>query len=273
MSHYSTVKTAIEHIVERKLEAVSLSEIAQSLGVSGGYLQKIFTEWAGISPKQFSRYLSLEYSKNILRESKNTVHAAIRSGLSGGGRLHDLFVDIEAMTPGEYQNHGENLTIFYSVFDTKFGSCLVASTKRGICTILFCDTAEEGIAELRQRWKKSALVQRVESSHRSIQRYFSGLSPKSKIKLHLRGTNFQIKVWEALLSIPEGNILSYGDVAELVGERRLSRAVGNVIGDNPVGYIIPCHRVLKSTGEISGYRWGVNRKRTMLCYEAIRKNR
>mgnify|MGYP001608754696 FL=1 len=271
MDHYTSIKAVVEHIVENKLSSRSLDEIAESMQMSPGHLQKLFTKWVGISPKQFGRYLSLEYAKELLRENQNSMQASIRSGLSSGGRLHDLFVDIEAMTPGQYQNQGENLTIRYSAFETKFGSCLVASTDRGICNILFFE--EDGVRELRARWPKANLIEETQPSHEQVRNYFSNIAPESKIKLHLAGTNFQIKVWEALLSIPEGNISTYGEIAKQLGHPDMSRAVGTAIGDNPVGYIIPCHRVLKSTGEISGYRWGVPRKRVMLAYEAMQRDK
>src|SRR3989344_6257053 len=153
MDHYASIKNVVEHIVDNKLSSRSLDEIAASMGMSPGHLQKLFTKWVGISPKQFGRYLSLEYAKELLRQNQNSMQATIRSGLSSGSRLHDLFVDIEAMTQGEYQNHGESLTIRYSTFDTKFGSCLVASTDRGVCNILFFE--EDGVCELRTRWPKA----------------------------------------------------------------------------------------------------------------------
>lgn len=271
-NYYTSIKEVIEHIVENKLDQKSLDELAVSLRVSKGHLQKIFTEWVGITPKQFGRYLSLQYAKDLLAENKSTIETTVKSGLSSGGRLYDLFVDIEAMTPGEYQNKGGNLVIRYSTFDTRFGLCLVASTPRGICNILFADTKEEALADLKSRFPNAKLMHVPEPSHKEIQSYLAGIAPKSKIKLHLYGTNLQLKVWEALLSIPEGKLATYGDIAKKIGDKNLSRAVGGAVGDNPIGYLIPCHRVLKSTGEISGYRWGVERKRAMLGYEAIRRN-
>ena len=273
MNHYVTIKNVIEHLVKNKKKSETLEELSQALHVSSGHLQKVFTAWVGITPKQFTRYLSLDYAKDLLLQNKNMIETSVRSGLSGGGRLHDLFVAIEAMTPGEYQNQGENLVIRYSTFETKFGSCLVASTERGICNIFFFDEKEKAVEDLRSRWPKANILHKAEQFHAEVKNYFLGLDPKSKIKLHLRGTNFQIKVWEALLSIPEGKITSYGSIAQHVGTPKCSRAVGAAIGDNPVGYIIPCHRVLKSTGEISGYRWGVERKRAMLLYEALRNTK
>jgi AraC family transcriptional regulator of adaptative response/methylated-DNA-[protein]-cysteine methyltransferase len=275
-NNYEAMRGLIEHIVKNKLNSQSLEELAVSFGVSSGHLQKMFTEWVGVTPKQFGRYMSLQYAKDLLAENKNTTEATVKSGLSSSGRLYDLFVDIEAMTPGEYQNQGKNLTIHYSVFDTQFGLCLVASTARGVCNVLFLDTEKQAVAELKSRWPKAKLVASPQKSrhkfHGEIENYLKGITPKSKIKLHLHGTNFQLKVWEALLSIPEGRISTYGDIAAKIGDKKSSRAVGAAVGDNPIGYLIPCHRVLKSTGEISGYHWGVDRKRAMLGYEAVRRN-
>jgi AraC family transcriptional regulator of adaptative response/methylated-DNA-[protein]-cysteine methyltransferase len=268
---YEAVKSVIEHIVSHKLDSHPLEELAASLGVSSGHLQKVFTAWAGITPKQFGRYLSLQYAKDLLAENKSTLQASVETGLSSPGRLHDLFVDIEAMTPGDYQDGGADLVIEYSIFGTRFGLCLVASTPRGVCNILFADTEEELVSDLASRWPNATLVRERTVFHAEIESYFEGMTPASKIKLHLHGTNFQIKVWEALLAIPEGRIATYGDIARRLGDKNLARRVGGAVGENPIGYLIPCHRVLKSTGEISGYHWGVTRKRAMLGFEALRR--
>ena len=174
------------------------------------------------------------------------------------------------MTPEEYKDGGANLTMRYSSFTTLFGMCLVASTGRGVCAVLFSDSAKGVVDDLRGRWPKARLVRRPESSHEQVKKCLQGLIHAASIKLHLHGTSFQIKVWEALLSIPAGTTSTYGDVAGTLGDRKLSRAVGMAVGSNPIGYVIPCHRVLKSTGEIGGYRWGVERKRAMLFSEASR---
>ncbi len=273
MNHYETIKAAIMLLVKNQYANPSLDELSASLGISESYLRKVFIEWVGISPKQFGRYLSLEFAKNLLKQNKNSLETTALSGLSSGGRLHDLFIDIEAVTPGEYKNWGIGLTVYYSTFDTKFGECLVASTERGICNILFFDELGVGLKDLQSRWPRANVVNESQASHGVVKDYFLGVKPTSKIKLHLRGTNFQIKVWEALLSIPEGNITSYGQIARGLGDVGFSQAVGAAVGDNPVSYIIPCHRVLKATGEISGYRWGVERKRAMLLYESLKKEK
>lgn len=273
MNHYETIKAAIMLLVKNQYANPSLDELSASLGISESYLRKVFIEWVGISPKQFGRYLSLEFAKNLLKQNKNSLETTALSGLSSGGRLHDLFIDIEAVTPGEYKNWGIGLTVYYSTFDTKFGECLVASTERGICNILFFDELGVGLKDLQSRWPRANVVNESQASHGVVKDYFLGVKPTSKIKLHLRGTNFQIKVWEALLSIPEGNITSYGQIARGLGDVGFSQAVGAAVGDNPVSYIIPCHRVLKATGGISGYRWGVERKRAMLLYESLKKEK
>jgi AraC family transcriptional regulator of adaptative response/methylated-DNA-[protein]-cysteine methyltransferase len=271
-NHYESIKTVIEHIVTNKLNSHSLEELAHSLRVSPGHLQKVFTNWVGVTPKQFGRYLSLQYSKELLKENK-IVRTSVKAGLSSSGRLHDLFVDIEAMTPGDYQNNGANLIIKYSTFETRFGLCLVASTPRGVCNVLFADSKKEAVTDLKSRFSNAKFIEKQDAPHRAVESYFKGITPKTKIKLHLHGTNLQLKVWEALLSIPEGSITTYGQIAQKIGNKKASRIVGGAVGSNPVGYLIPCHRVLKSTGEISGYRWGVERKRVMLGFEALRKNK
>ena len=257
--------------MRKKSRGQSFDELAESMHLSPSHSRKVFVAWVGISPKQFGRYLSLEYAKTILKQQKNSLQTTMLTGLSSGGRLHDLFVDIEAMTPGEYQNGAADLMIYYSTFDTKFGHCLVASTNRGVCTVLFFDTLAEGEEDLRSRWLRARLIKKAQPFHGVIRDYLADLKPTSKIKLHVKGTNFQIKVWEALLSIPEGGLTSYGAIAKQIGAPGSSQAVGGAVGDNLIAYIIPCHRVLKATGEISGYRWGVERKRVMLAYEAMKK--
>ena len=269
MDTYARVTQVIEHIREHRLEHQPLAAVAASLGMSAGHLQKLFTAWVGISPKQFGRYLTLTYAKELLAEDRRSLAAAHAAGLSSGSRLHDLFVDIEAMTPGEYADGGRSLEIRYACFPTRFGSCLVAATDRGITNILF-DADEEALCAL---WPNAKLSKRSDPAHKPVKEYFAALSPSAKIKLHLKGTNFQIKVWEALLSIPEGSASSYGSVAARIKEPKKARAVGRAIGDNPIAYLIPCHRVLKGTGAISGYRWGVARKRLMLAAEALRRER
>ena len=270
MNHYHIIKKAIEQISKDRADDYTFLNLAKSLKISPSHLRKIFIEWTGISPKQFDRYLTLTKAKNFLNQHKNHLQTSLLSGLSSGGRLHDLFVNIEAMTPGQYQHGGANLTIEYSIFKSRFGTVLVASTDRGVCNILFCNNTKDGLADLKRRWPNAHILQKIKPTHRVIQKYFTNLKSTSKIKFHVHGTNFQIKVWEALLSIPLGTNTTYGSIANNIGKPKAVRAVGSAIGDNPVCYIIPCHRVLRSNGDIGGYYWGVDRKRTMLAYEEIK---
>jgi AraC family transcriptional regulator, regulatory protein of adaptative response / methylated-DNA-[protein]-cysteine methyltransferase len=270
MNNYQLIAKSIEYLNQHQKTAVSLDELATFVGVSGSHLQKVFTQWAGVSPKQFQRFLSLEYAKGLLAENKTMLQTSILTGLSGSGRLHDLFVDIVAMTPGEYKHGGENLEIEYGVYECQFGWYTVASTPKGVCNVLFLDCPEDALKLLQERWPKAHLSQKKSPLHTEIVAFFDHQNPTKKIKLHVHGTNFQLQVWQALLSISEGKLQTYGDMATKIGQSGglAARAVGTAIGNNPIGYIIPCHRVLKSTGQISGYRWGVGRKQAMLGWEA-----
>jgi AraC family transcriptional regulator, regulatory protein of adaptative response / methylated-DNA-[protein]-cysteine methyltransferase len=269
LSNYDIIAKVIGYISSKPKGNLSLEQLAQEVDLSPTHLQKTFTDWCGVSPKQFSRFLSLGYAKELLAQNKNNLQTTILSGLSSTGRLHDLFVDIEAMTPFEFRNGGENLTINYSFQDSIFGNYIVASTEKGICNILFFDDKDLGLDDLHSRWSNAKLIEKEDNFQKKVVEFFDR-KDIGKIKLHLHGTNFQLKVWEALLSIPEGRITNYGSIANQIGDPKMSRAVGTAIGDNPIGYLIPCHRVLQSTGAISGYRWGVSRKRAMIGWEAGR---
>jgi AraC family transcriptional regulator, regulatory protein of adaptative response / methylated-DNA-[protein]-cysteine methyltransferase len=269
MSDFDTISKAITTITNNPKINWSLENLSAELKINPTTLQKTFTHWAGISPKQLQRYLSLEYAKIQLNAGKNNLQTTALTGLSSLGRLHDLFVDIEAMTPYQYKNKGQNLIINYSLIETAFGLCLVAATKIGVCNVLFGDTQTELENELRKRWKNATLILNPVNFHQPIFNFLNHINPTKRIKLHLHGTNYQLKVWQALLTIPEGKITSYGQISKQIGDTSSfgSRATGAAIGANPVGYIIPCHRVLKSTGAISGYRWGVIRKQAILALE------
>ena len=278
MKQYETISKVIKYISREqknnKKNTPSLEDLARHVNLSQSHLQKVFVEWCGISPKQFSRFLTLNYAKSLLAESSNkntNLGLSNKMKLSSTSRLHDLFLDIEAMTPNEYKNQGEGITINYSFQDSIFGNYIVASTRKGICSVLFCDSAQAGLSDLNSRFKNAKFIEKVDDTQKQIINFFGRKKITGRIKLHLHGTNFQIKVWQALLSIPEGSITSYGKIAKVLGDSKMSRAVGSAIGDNPIGYIIPCHRVLKSTGEISGYAWGVDRKRAMLGWEGAQR--
>jgi AraC family transcriptional regulator, regulatory protein of adaptative response / methylated-DNA-[protein]-cysteine methyltransferase len=272
MNNYNIIAQAIEYLTLHQKENISLDQLAIHMGISPAHLQKTFTAWAGVSPKQFQRFLSIQYAKEQLKNN-TTYHTSLLTGLSSGGRLHDLFVDIVAMTPGQYKNYGQDLVIEYSIHDSNFGQYLIASTTKGICNVLFLDSLDNAQEVLQGRFKNAKIVNSFNPIHQPVIDFFDNKKSDKKIKLHLQGTNFQLQVWKALLTIPDGDITTYGTIAKLIGEVSplASRAVGTAIGDNPVGYIIPCHRVLKSTGAISGYRWGVVRKQAILGYEASHK--
>ena len=271
---FDRITTAIDYIHKNFKRQPSLDEIAGQVHLSPGHFQRIFTEWAGVSPKKFLQYTSLAYAKNLLKERQATLFdTAIETGLSGSSRLHDLFITIEGMTPAEYKNGGEGLTINYSLADSLFGKIMGASTNKGICHLSFCNSAPEGINTLKGNFPNAKLVNECDGNQR---RAFSIVSNDWEdldvIKLHLKGTDFQLKVWEALLKIPLGNLSTYGSIASAIHRPKASRAVGTAIGDNPVAYLIPCHRVIQSSGALGGYMWGPSRKRAIIGWEAAQIN-
>lgn len=271
MSHYQKIAEAIQFIQKNAISQPELDEVAKSVNLSPFHFQRLFTEWAGVSPKQFLQYITLQNAKSILSKPQTTLFdAAFETGLSGTSRLHDLFVKIEGMTPGEFKNGGENIKIRYSFQRSVFGNYLIASTEKGICNLFFYDIPEEQIvSELKEQWNRADIIEQMDENQNRVIRFFDRtLNGHEKIKLRLKGTEFQIKVWEALLKIPEGQLSSYSDIADLIGQENASRAVGTAIGKNPIGYLIPCHRVIKSTGGIGEYRWGSERKMAMIGWEA-----
>ncbi|WP_298507124.1 methylated-DNA--[protein]-cysteine S-methyltransferase [uncultured Maribacter sp.] len=272
--NYTRIAEAIEYIRQNHTEQPTLEEIAKKVHLSPFHFQKMFTDWAGVSPKKFLQFISVQHAKQILNNSKTTLfETAHKTGLSGTGRLHDLFVKIEGMTPGEYKNKGENLTINYSFTESLFGRILVASTHKGICYMGFSDDKQIAFSELQKRFPKASFIQKTdEIQQNALQIYTQDWSKINKIKLHLKGTDFQLKVWEALLKIPTGNLATYGNIANLIQKPKASRAVGTAIGNNPIGFLIPCHRVIQSTGIFGGYMWGTTRKTAIIGWEASKIN-
>lgn len=272
--NYNRIAEAIEYIRQNHTEQPTLEEIAKKVHLSPFHFQKMFTDWAGVSPKKFLQFISVQHAKQILNNSKTTLfETAYKTGLSGTGRLHDLFVKIEGMTPGEYKNKGENLTINYSFRESLFGRILVASTHKGICYMGFSDDKQIAFSELEKRFPKASFIQKTdEIQQNALQIYTQDWSKINKIKLHLKGTDFQLKVWEALLKIPTGNLATYGNIANLIQKPKASRAVGTAIGNNPIGFLIPCHRVIQSTGIFGGYMWGTTRKTAIIGWEASKIN-
>lgn len=271
--HYQSVARAIEYIRARRAKQPSLGEIARHVNLSEAHFQRLFSEFAGVSPKRYMRYLTLEYAKSRLNQGASLESLAYEAGLSGASRLHDLFVDLDAMTPGEYRSLGADITLRYGVGPTPFGDALIASTTRGVCHLAFLDAdadIDQAVQTLRQRWPLSALVSDTDRARAMLTRIFQrakegGARP---LKVLVKGTNFQIQVWRALINLPPGQIASYGQMAAYLGKSGAARAVGSAIAANHVGYLIPCHRVIRENGELSRYRWGATRKGAMLAWEA-----
>ena len=276
ISHYARIERAIRFIEDNRLDQPGLDEIAAGVGMSPFHLQRVFTAWAGVSPKLFLRYVTLDHAREALTDARPVLDAALDVGLSGPGRLHDLSVTLEAATPGEIGAGGRGLDIRYGLHDGPFGRFLVAATERGVCRIAFEQEGEDPVTALAEAWPNAGLVEddahtwRIagEALARGID---TGASP---IRLWAGGTNFQIKVWEALLRVPIGRLVSYGDIARAVGRPRASRAVGQAVGANPIAVLIPCHRAIRASGRFeTGYRWGSARKRALIAWEAARRER
>jgi len=270
--NYDRIAQAIDYIVSNFKEQPNLDEVAEKIHLSPYHFQRLFTDWAGVSPKKFLQYTSVEYAKHILKDKQATLFdAACETGLSGTGRLHDLFITIEGMTPGEYKNGGENLSINYSYAESPFGNILVASTSKGICHMAFADNATEAFTALQKNFPNARYKQVVDLIQQNALYIFTHpWKDLNNIKLHLKGTEFQLKVWETLLKIPMGELTTYGNIAEQIHNPQASRAVGTTIGSNPVAFLIPCHRVIQSTGIFGQYHWGSSRKIAMIGWEAAK---
>ncbi len=269
---YQRIEQAIVYLEEHALTQPTLDEVAQHIGLSPSHFQRLFKSWAGVSPKRFLQFLTIEHAKKLLRASASVFDTALDVGLSGPGRLHDLFVSVEAVTPGEFKTQGKDLQVIYGFHPTPFGECLLAFTSRGVCSLGFVDSGNkaEALNAFLESWRGAKIVENPQAGSKVLSQIFdpNGASEHGSIKVFLKGTNFQLKVWEALLRIPEGAVVSYGSLADAVGRPGAHRAVGTAVGRNPVAYLIPCHRVLRTNGEIGGYHWGTSRKRAILAREA-----
>ncbi len=270
--NYDRIAEAIGYIREHFQSQPSLDEVAGRVHLSPYHFQRMFTDWAGVSPKKFLQYISVEHAKGVLRDQQATVYdAAYEAGLSGTGRLHDLFVSIEGMTPGEFRNGGAELEINYSFAESPFGPLLVASTTKGICHMAFVDDGPAAFADLRARFPNARFQQMTDLIQQNALYIFTqDWNRLKQVKLHLKGTDFQLKVWETLLKVPMGALTTYKDIAGRLGNSKASRAVGTAVGDNPVAFLIPCHRVIQSSGIIGQYHWGANRKTAMIGWEAAK---
>jgi AraC family transcriptional regulator of adaptative response/methylated-DNA-[protein]-cysteine methyltransferase len=267
--HYDTVARAIDFIRAHARRQPGLDEIAAAVHLSPHHLQRLFAEWAGISPKRFLQYLTKEYARARLLDSGDTLSVALESGLSGPGRLHDLMVGCEAMTPAEIRAGGLGITVGYGFGPTPFGEALVAWTSRGVCHFAFRTATDPAmIVALASQWPRAELARDDARAGRLLQEIFGGGPRRAPIPLHLRGTNFQIKVWEALIRVDIGELVSYRQLAAAAGAPRAQRAVGSALAANAIGYLIPCHRVIREGGDTGSYRWGAERKLVMLGWEA-----
>lgn len=266
--HYGVIARAIEAIDEAGGERVALDDLAARLGMSGAHFQRVFTQWVGVSPKRYQQYLALGLARRLLAERFTVVDTAAEVGLSGGGRLHDLFLRWEAMTPGDFARGGAGLTVHWGWFDSPFGPALVMGTARGICGLGFAAVMgeEAAFADLAGRWPGADFVEDPGRLREWVAAAFGGQAAP----LYLIGAPFQIKVWEALLSIPPGQVTTYGEIARALGNPGASRAVGAAVGRNPISWLIPCHRAIAKSGALTGYHWGLPVKRAMLAREAAR---
>lgn len=267
--HYQVIRRAIEVIDAAGGETVSLDALSRAVGLSPAHLQRLFSRWAGVSPKRYQQFLTLDHARTLLRDRFTTLETATALGLSGTGRLHDLFLTWEAMSPGAYARGGEGLRIRWGWFDSPFDQALVMATDRGICGLAFAAEtgAEVAMADMRARWPDASYVEDARGLAPEVE---GVLSLSGDARLHMIGAPFQIKVWEALISIPTGHVTTYSEIAQAIGRPKAVRAVGTAVGRNPVSWLIPCHRALRKSGALGGYHWGLPIKRAMLAFESAR---
>lgn len=267
--NYKKIVNAIKYIDENFKEQPTVDTIAQYIGMSKYHFIRVFKEYVGVTPMQFLQSITLNYAKEHLKESPSILESSLDLGLSSPSRLHDLFVNIIGVTPKEYKELGQNVQITYGYGYTPFGNALVATTKRGICYLGFVDSNEEAVfSRFKEVWANALLVKDDQKAKELLDSIF--IKKDKKVNLYVKGTNFQINVWKALINIPDGSITTYTDVAKYLNQPKAVRAVANAIGSNPIGYLIPCHRVLGKSGAMTGYRWGIERKKILVAYEALK---
>ena len=270
---YSRIEKAIAYINHNFREQPSLEEISTAVNMSPFHFQRLFSEWAGVSPKKFLQYVSLRYAKHLLQRNTTLMNVSNEIGLSSSSRLHDLFINIEGMTPGEFKNGGAGLTINYSFRESPFGNIIIASTNKGVCYIHFQNNESVALRDLKACFPSAVYHQAEDKYQKDALLIFQKNGGQTDpIKLHLRGTRFQIKVWESFLKIPTGGLSTYGDIAKKIGNPKAARAVGTAIGANPIAFLIPCHRVIQSNGKFGGYMWGAEKKMAIIGWEAAKTN-
>ncbi len=269
---YDRIEKAVRYVQQHQNDQPHIDALANHVGLSPFHFVRLFKRWAGITPKRFLQLLTIEYAKERLAESHSVLETAFDSGLSGPGRLHDLFVTVDAVTPGEFKRRGDGLVIQYGLHETPFGNCFIGVTDRGICALFFVGQGEmdAAIAELALAWPEATLAEDATATQPFAEAMISVASGHAvrPIPLLVRGTNFQIKVWQALLQVPPGQLIAYEDVAALIGQPTATRAVASAVARNRIGYLIPCHRVLRKSGAIGGYRWGPARNAAIVAWEA-----
>ena len=266
--HYQRIAQAIAYIQQNFQQQPQLDEVAAHIHLSPAHFQRLFSEWVGTSPKKFLQYISVEHAKQILKQQGSIFDATFETGLSSTSRLHDLFIQIEGMTPAEYKNGGESLSIHYQFEDTLFGEVLIASTQKGICALTFVDDQADALNKLISQFPQAVFIEQSDVfQHSALAILQHHPNQLAQIKLHLKGTDFQLKVWQSLLKIPMGQLSTYGQLAKAMDHAKAARAVGTAIGSNPVAFLIPCHRVIQATGAFGGYEWGTTRKTAMIGWE------
>ncbi|MEM7297912.1 MAG: methylated-DNA--[protein]-cysteine S-methyltransferase [Bacteroidota bacterium] len=268
-NHFAIVEQVITFIDQHQTEQPSLDDISKHVCLSKFHLQRVFQEWAGVTPKQFLQYLTVEHSKSLLRLGKSTLETSYEAGLSGNGRLHDLFVKCEAVSPGEFKNKGKDLRIRWQIIQTVFGTTLIAETGKGICKVSFLGDGVSPLEELLVDFPNAHFENKLGTNGILLKQYFETWQvPKQKINLHFRGTPFQLQVWKALLQIPPAQFVAYQDIGNSIGKPKAVRAIGTAIGKNPIAYLIPCHRVIKNNGFLGHYRWNDERKKIINAFES-----
>lgn len=272
--NYQRIEQAIQYLQQNFQRQPELDEVAEKVHLSPFHFQRIFTEWAGVSPKKFLQYLTTGYLKERLKTSRSIGEAAAEAGLSSQSRVYDLFTTLEAVTPGEYKEHGAGMRIGYGFHETPFGNSLIGVTDRGICWLSFIGTDQKGLQaleEMKKSWYNSIFHHEQELTAELMRKIFNPW-PKEKLHLYVKGTNFQVKVWEALLRIPPGALTTYQDIAQLVNSPKALQAVGSAVGSNAIAYLIPCHRVIRKDGVLGEYRWTCARKKSLIGWEMARYN-
>ena len=267
---YPLIEQALLYIEEHFKKQPDLDEIARYLNISPFHLQRTFKDWVGISPKRFLQFLTIGHARKLLKESRSILDATFESGLSSPGRIHDLFINIDAVTPGEFKSLGKGLEIEYGLHESAFGKCCIAVTHRGLCFMGFYsgDYNQKFKTDMTSRFPEAVFKENQSVTQIYFDTIFNPGAKSQKVTLFLKGTNFQIKVWEALLKIPSGSVCSYGDISKIIGKPKANQAVGNAVGANPISYLIPCHRVIQNMGVFGNYHWGSARKKAMLLWES-----